>query len=75
MLTFGIAQSTYYQWNARLRKYGDEWVDGKSITRAKRISRSTIEATHDNIVELSLLYPTLGPKQLANKVSSISGCP
>jgi len=75
MLTFGIAQSTYYQWIARLRKYGDEWVDGKVITRAKRIARSTIEATHDKIVELSLLYPALGPKQLANKVSSIRDCP
>ena len=75
MLTFGIAQSTYYQWISRLRKYDNEWIDEKPITRAKRIAWSTVDATHDKIVELSLRYPTLGPKQLANIVSSMSDYP
>ncbi|MEI8363389.1 MAG: hypothetical protein WCG35_09250 [Betaproteobacteria bacterium] len=75
MITFGIAQSTFYQWNARLRKYGDQWIDGKPITRAKRIGRSTLEVTHEKIVELSLLHPTFGPKQLVDILNSTKDYP
>lgn len=75
MRAIGIEQSTYYQWHARLRKYGDQWLNGEPITRAKRIPGSTIDSTHNRIVELSLLYPTLGPKQLADIVNSTKDYP
>lgn len=65
MRRLGIAQATYYQWHARLRKYKERWVNGEQITRAIRIPKLTVEATHDAIQEFSLQHPTLGPKQLA----------
>lgn len=65
MLALGIAQSTYYKWKARFEEYGFHWVNGEPITRSIRFADLTLESTHKQIVELSLQYPTLGPKVLA----------
>ena len=64
MQTLGIAQATYYQWRSRLRKYGDEWVNGELITRAIRFTDMSVESTHYQIVDMSLRFPNMSLKQL-----------
>lgn len=67
MGTLGIAQATYYKWKGRLRESGDQWVNGEPIVRTI-FSGETIESTHERIVELSLLYPKMGPEKLVWKL-------
>lgn len=75
MRTLGIAQSTYYKWKAQLGEYGLQWVNGEPINNSKWFTNLTVESTHKQIVEFSLLYPTLGPIALAVKIAMDHGFP
>lgn len=68
--TLNISRSTYYKWTKRWLEYGDRWVNGEAITKAKCFSASTARTSRREIIELSLLNPTWGPKRLAEHLGA-----
>jgi len=50
---------------------GDDWTEGVSVTKAKRLPGNSVKVTHDAVVELSLLHPTFGVKRLVDHLAKV----
>lgn len=68
-----ISQSTYYKWKSRWKELGDCWLNGELVTKAKHLPGLSVEKTHDELVELSLLHPTFGVKKLVEYLAKERG--
>jgi transposase len=69
----GIATSTYYKWRQKWVELGEQWVSGKRVTRAVRLSDATDQESRSEIVAMSLQYPDLGPKKLCQILKQSRG--
>jgi transposase len=69
----GIAQATYYKWKLLWTSRGVPWRDGVQVTNAKRMPGLSVEQTHEQIGELSLLKPKMGVKALAQYLAAEKG--
>lgn len=68
-----IAGSTYYKWRDHFLKYGDRWIDGEQLTRAKCFPATTARTTRREIVEASLQYPAWSAKDIAEQLFTDRG--
>lgn len=73
MNELGISEATYYGWREKWREGGERWVIGERLTRAVRLLATTARTSRREIVELSLQYPSCGPKKLTEMLRRARG--